>query len=62
MFSLITGARAGITFRNSGSEALRQPATTGAPRHNTQINKIVLINSSSPASHAAHDYMSFSEC
>src|SRR5215216_6889242 len=48
MFSLMTGARAGITFRNSGSEAMRQPAATGAPKHTAQINNIILINSSSP--------------
>jgi hypothetical protein len=39
MFSLITGARAGITFLNSGSEAARQPAATHTvqPSNNTHI-------------------------
>src|SRR5258708_22018087 len=31
MFSLITGARAGISFRNSGSAAARQRVRGGSP-------------------------------
>jgi hypothetical protein len=43
IFSLITGARAGMTFFNSGSEAMRQPAA-----HTDSINIDALINFNMP--------------
>ena len=38
MFSLITAARAGIIYRNSDSEAARQPAGVGLPKDTVPIS------------------------
>jgi hypothetical protein len=40
MFSLITGARAGITFLNSGFEAMRQPAGRGSLKVTIEVASI----------------------